>query len=256
MDNSSNSWFTLDVAGDKTVARGADANDKSSQDLERLVFGDNISRRIKSPDSRVVAEPKKFSFKNEAPKPISTQKNKKNRPPSRTVPSDDGESSSVPDNMSASSEVDARNDEGNLTANYVRLRAPAWQDEDDDAIQACAKWPVEVATLTLAFRWTFRASPAPKSCGKMNLRQLSVVPNIRCGCASNLPSCMVPRAGQSPRLPIVKATAVRMVSKSFSAKAVPFSTKVAPIHCDAEQLTFCVALTQMLLIQTLQWFKA
>ncbi len=72
MDNASDNWFALDVVGDASSVRDAAAKDKQcSQDLERLVFGDNFSSRLKVPNLIAVSERKKSQSKYDAPKPIS-----------------------------------------------------------------------------------------------------------------------------------------------------------------------------------------
>ena len=166
MDSASDNWFTLDVAGDATVAGDASAKDKSSEDLERLVFGDNFGSRLKAPKSSAAAEKKKSRSKDEAPKPASTQRNKKSRPAAAIDSSDDGDSSVAADNVSARSDDDARSSDGvNVVGSASRLRAPAWQDEDDDAVQVSACPSVSSSRVTLAIRWTCRPSHARRSCG-------------------------------------------------------------------------------------------
>ena len=151
MDNASDNWLTLDVAGDATFATEAAAKDKSSQDLERLVFGDNFGSRLKAPKSSAAAEKKKSRSKDEAPKPASTQRNKKSRPAAAIDSSDDGDSSVAADNVSARSDDDARSsDVVNVVGSTSRLRAPAWQDEDDDAVQACVNSARSSTRLTLS----------------------------------------------------------------------------------------------------------
>ena len=134
MDSASDNWFTLDVAGDATVAGDASAKDKSSQDLERLVFGDNFSSRLKAQKSSVSAAKEKPQSKDRAKKPVPSQQKKTGRPAAAAA-SDDGDSSSAGD-VAASSDGDARSsDLVKVASDSGRLRAPAWQDEDDDAIQ-------------------------------------------------------------------------------------------------------------------------
>ena len=134
MDSASDNWFTLDVAGDATVAGDASAKDKSSQDLERLVFGDNFSSRLKAQKSSVTAAEEKPQSKDRAKKPVPSQQKKTGRPAAAAA-SDDGDSSSAGD-VAASSDGDARSsDLVKVASDSGRLRAPAWQDEDDDAIQ-------------------------------------------------------------------------------------------------------------------------
>ena len=138
MDSASDNWFTLDVAGDATVAGDASAKDKSSQDLERLVFGDNFSSRLKAQKSSVSAAKEKPQSKDRAKKPVPSQQKKTGRPAAAAASaaaSDDGDSSSAGD-VAASSDGDARSsDLVKVASDSGRLRAPAWQDEDDDAIQ-------------------------------------------------------------------------------------------------------------------------
>jgi hypothetical protein len=160
------------VAGNATFASDAASKDKSSQDLERLVFGDNFGSRLKAPKSNAAAEKKKSRFKDHSSEQTPIQMNKKNRSAAAIVSSDDGDSSDVSGNVSASSDDDARGKHGvNLVENSARVRAPAWQDEDDDAVQACANLVLPSSRLTLAFRWTYRANLAPRSCGKLKARQ-------------------------------------------------------------------------------------
>jgi hypothetical protein len=137
MDNASDNWFTLDAAGDANVACDASAKDKGYRDLERLVFGDNFSSRLKVPKSEETSDKKKPRTKDRAPKPVLSQKKTTTRRAAGAT-SDDGDSSSIGGAVPASSDDGARSDDAvNQGGDCSRDRAPVWQDEDDDAVQAC-----------------------------------------------------------------------------------------------------------------------
>lgn len=267
MDNASDNWFTLDVAGDATVAADASAKDKSSEDLERLVFGDNFSSRLKAQKSIVPAAKEKPQSKDRAKKSVSRQQKKTGRPAAAAA-SDDGDSSSAGD-VAASSDGDARSsDLVKATSDSGRLRAAAWQDEDDDAIQVQPPHSTHCYIITyaqvgasshsLCFRSTCRPSRARRSCARTRARLSSAAPSIRSGCASSSPSCTVLKAGHSPRQQTAPATVTveKTASKLFSLKGGPSSTKGARTRCDAAQLMSCAAPTLTLPTPTLPLFRA
>ena len=164
MDTASDNWFTLDVAGEAASAAGASAKGKSSQDLERLVFGDNFGTRIKASDSNAASGKTQPRKKDRAQKPVSGQKKKDTGPRASAAASDDSDGSSGGDSLPASSDDDARSSGAvDRADNSSRVRAPAWRDEDDDAVQASAPRSCcrgRGSRLTLAIRWTCRPSPA------------------------------------------------------------------------------------------------
>jgi hypothetical protein len=164
MENAGDKWFTLDVAGDATFANDASAKQhKSPQDLERLVFGDNFSSRVKASKSNVASA--KLQSKGRVQRPVSSQKKTTTRR-AAGASSDDGDSSSIGDNVRASSDEEARSDDAaNIAGDSSRVRAAAWQDEDDDAVQVSACPSVSSSRVTLAIRWTCRPSHARRSCG-------------------------------------------------------------------------------------------
>jgi hypothetical protein len=135
MDSASDNWFTLDVAGDAIVAGDSSAKDKRSQDLERLVFGDNFSSRLKSQKSSGSAVKEKLQSKDRAKRTVPSQQKKTGRPAAGAA-SDDGDDGSAGDNVAGSSDGDAgSSDLVKVARDSGLVRAPAWQDEDDDAVQ-------------------------------------------------------------------------------------------------------------------------
>jgi len=153
MDAASDNWFTLDVAGDVAPAGDASSKVKGAQDLERLLFGDNFSARIKASGSNATSGKTQLRSKNAAQKPPSSQKKKATRPRAGAAASDDSDGSSGGDDMPASSDDDARSSGAADPGDSVsRVRAPAWQDEDDDTVQACASCALWAAAAHVSQR--------------------------------------------------------------------------------------------------------
>jgi hypothetical protein len=150
MDNASDNWFTLDVAGDATFSGDVSTKHKSSRDLERLVFGDSFSSRLKASKSSGTSDEKKLQSEGSAQKTVSSRKKATTKRRTAAATRDDGDSSSVTDNPPASSDDGVRGDDAvDVAGDSHRGGTPAWQDEDDDAVQACACAAVSSSHLTV-----------------------------------------------------------------------------------------------------------
>ena len=150
MDNASDNWFTLDVTGDATFSGDVSTKHKSCRDLERLVFGDSFSSRLKASKSSGTSDEKKPQAEDSAQKNVSSRKKTTTKRRTAAATRDDGDSSSVSDYSPARSDDGVRGEVAvDVAGDYFRGGTPAWQDEDDDAVQVCACVAVSNSRLTV-----------------------------------------------------------------------------------------------------------